>query len=80
MNIALDPGTMRLAPRRGLRRQDAAAYVGISATKFDELVADGRMPKPFRIDACVLWDIRKLDLAIDALSDTPDEEDTWEGI
>jgi predicted DNA-binding transcriptional regulator AlpA len=63
--------------RRGLRRSEAAAYVGVGETKFDELVADGRMPKPFRIDACVLWDIKKLDLAIDALSDNREEVDTW---
>lgn len=55
--------------RRALRREDAAGYVGVSPTKFDQLVADGRMPRPFRIDGCVLWDIRKLDAAIDLLSD-----------
>ena len=58
----------RLEPR-SLRRDDAAAYVGVGSTKFDELVAAGRMPKPFRIDGCVRWDRRKLDAAIDALSD-----------
>jgi len=35
-------------PRRGLRRPEAASYVGVSSTKFDELVEDGRMPAPFR--------------------------------
>ena len=54
---------------RGLRRDDAAAYVGLGATKFDELVARGRMPKPFRIDGAVRWDRKKLDAALDALSD-----------
>ena len=33
---------------RGLQREMAARYVGISATKFDEMVDDGRMPKPKR--------------------------------
>ncbi|MBO1903987.1 XRE family transcriptional regulator [Microvirga sp. 3-52] len=56
-------------PRRGLRRDDAAHYVGVSASKFDTLVADGRMPAPFPIDGCVMWDIRKLDAAFDLLSD-----------
>ena len=55
--------------RRGLRRDAAASYVGVSPTKFDELVKDRRMPKPFHIDGCVLWDIRKLDAAFDALRD-----------
>jgi predicted DNA-binding transcriptional regulator AlpA len=63
-------------PRRGLRREDAARYVGISTTKFDECVKDGRMPKPFRIDARVIWDLRRLDAAIDPLNE-PVEVDTW---
>jgi predicted DNA-binding transcriptional regulator AlpA len=54
-------------PRRGLRREEAAAYLGFSARKFDELIADGRMPKPKRIDGVVVWDIHRLDLAFDAL-------------
>ena len=49
-------------------------YVGVSATKFDELVADGRMPKPKQIDGRKVWDVRKLDLAFDAL---PDEDGGW---
>ena len=54
-------------PRRGLSRNEAAMYVGISAAKFDDLVADGRMPAPVRIDSRKVWDIRALDLAFDAL-------------
>ncbi|MFD1330730.1 helix-turn-helix transcriptional regulator [Methylopila musalis] len=57
------------AAPRGLRRDDAAAYIGVSPSKFDALVSDGRMPQPFRIDGCVVWDLRKLDMAFDALSD-----------
>jgi predicted DNA-binding transcriptional regulator AlpA len=45
-------------PIRGLRREEAARYVGVSATKFDQLVADGRMPKGIRIDGRVVWDIQ----------------------
>lgn len=56
---------------RCLSREEAARYVGIGTTKFDELVADGRMPKPFRIDGRVLWDVHKLDAAVDTLSDQP---------
>jgi predicted DNA-binding transcriptional regulator AlpA len=56
------------AEPRGLRRDAAAGYVGISPTKFDELVADGRMPKPFTVDSCVIWDRWALDRAIDELS------------
>jgi predicted DNA-binding transcriptional regulator AlpA len=56
-------------PRRGLRREEAATYLGFSARKFDALIADGRMPKPKRIDGVVVWDIHRLDLAFDALPD-----------
>lgn len=56
-------------PRRGLRREEAAAYLGFSARKFDELVSDGRMPKPKRIDGVVVWDIHRLDSAFDSLPD-----------
>ena len=54
-------------PVRGLNREAAAAYVGVGTTKFDELVADGRMPKPKRIDGRRVWDVRALDLAFDDL-------------
>jgi predicted DNA-binding transcriptional regulator AlpA len=55
--------------RRGLSRPQAAIYVGVGVTKFDEMVADGRMPPPKRIDARKVWDVRELDLAFDALPD-----------
>jgi predicted DNA-binding transcriptional regulator AlpA len=54
-------------PRRGLRRVEAAVYVGVSPTKFDEMVQDGRMPHPKKIDSANVWDIRDIDSAFDAL-------------
>jgi excisionase family DNA binding protein len=57
----------RLVPRRGLSRVEAAAYVGVSPGKFDELVGDGRMPAPKRIDGRKVWDIHNLDVAFDVL-------------
>src|SRR5262249_32169227 len=65
-------------PPRGLSREDAAAYVGVSARKFDELVADGRMPKPVRIDGRVIWDPRPLDQKFDALGGIAEDADEWE--
>lgn len=62
----------RTLPRRGLHREEAALYIGVSATKFDEMVSDGRMPRPKRIDARNVWDLRALDLAFDALPDDGD--------
>jgi hypothetical protein len=54
-------------PRRGLSRVEAAMYIGVSPNKFDELVHDGRMPGPKRIDGRKIWDVRDLDVAFDAL-------------
>ena len=61
------PSEIRPIPRRGLSRDEAAMYIGISASKFDELVRDGRMPGPKRIDGRKIWDVRDLDVAFDAL-------------
>lgn len=54
-------------PPLGLGREVAAQMIGISAAKFDELVKDGRMPKPKRIDARKVWDRREVELAFSAL-------------
>jgi excisionase family DNA binding protein len=68
----------RPVPRRGLSRLEAAAYIGVSPGKFDELVRDGRMPAPKRIDGRKVWDIQNLDLAFDALPDeTRDADQDW---
>jgi hypothetical protein len=53
--------------RRGLSRVDAAIYVGVGPTKFDEMVADGRMPAPRRIDGRKIWDVRELDASFEDL-------------
>lgn len=54
-------------PPRGLSREEAAAYVGVGSTKFDEMVVDGRMPTPRRIDGRRVWDRRQLDSSFEAL-------------
>ena len=51
-----------LAPR-GLSRVQAAVYIGVGATKFDEMVADGRMPKPFTANGFGNWFRRRCDEA-----------------
>jgi len=71
---------IRRVPRRGVSRDEAAMYIGISAAKFDEMVADGRMPTPIRIDARKVWDIRSLDLAFDALSTEDPKPNSWDGV
>ncbi|WP_210485363.1 hypothetical protein [Microvirga antarctica] len=57
-----------LAPRL-VNRDAAAAFVGIGVTKFDEMVNDGRMPRPKRIDGRKIWCVRSLNAAVDALPD-----------
>jgi predicted DNA-binding transcriptional regulator AlpA len=71
---------VRPVPRRGLSRDEAAMYIGISASKFDELVRDGRMPGPKRIDSRKIWDARDLDVAFDALpSENPQSQgSSWD--
>ena len=59
-------------PPRGLNREEAARYIGVGTTKFDELVKDGRMPKGKRIDGRVVWDRYKLDASF---TDLPDNDE-----
>ncbi|QXC49885.1 hypothetical protein KHC17_18715 [Agrobacterium salinitolerans] len=59
-------------PPRGLSREEAARYIGVGSTKFDEMVSDRRMPKPKRVDGRVVWDRISLDAAF---SDLPSDGD-----
>lgn len=64
---------------RGLSREAAADYVGISASLFDQMVNDGRMPRPKRINYRAVWDVRAIDRAFDRLpGGGDDEDDDWE--
>lgn len=63
---ALAP-SVQAAPVRGLSRDGAARYVGVSASSFDTMIAEGVMPKPRTWHARNIWDVRELDLAFDAL-------------
>ena len=56
-------------PPRGLSREEAARYIGVGSTLFDEMVADGRMPKPKRINSRAVWDRVALDIAFTSLPD-----------
>lgn len=63
---------------RGLSRKESARYIGISPTLFDQLVIDGRMPKPKRINSRTLWDREELDIAFEEF---PNEaaSNPWDG-
>lgn len=54
---------------RGMRREAAAYYVGVSPAKFDDWVEAGLMPSPKKEGGVVVWDRRKLDQAFEALPD-----------
>lgn len=55
-------------PRRGLDHDEAAIYVGVSMVTFDQMVSDGRLPKPSEFDGEFVWDLVQLDRAFDRLS------------
>jgi len=57
----------RLPIRRGLGEAEAALYIGLGASKFAQLVRDGRMPKPRLIDNRRIWDVDDIDAAFRAL-------------
>lgn len=65
---------------RGLSREQAAAYIGVSAGLFDRMVDDGRMPRAKRIDGRRVWDRHQLDRAFAALPDEAgavESDDIW---
>jgi predicted DNA-binding transcriptional regulator AlpA len=68
----------RPIPRRGLSRDEAAMYCGVSVTLFDRMLADGRMPPPRRIDSRKVWDIRSIDVAFDRLPVEDSKGNGWE--
>lgn len=52
-----------VADRIGLSRTEAAEYIGVSASTFDAMVADGRMPNPKEIGARRVWSRRAIECA-----------------
>ena len=67
-------------PRFALRRDEAAASVAISPTKFDEWCADGRMPKGHKIDGVVLWDTQEVREAWERLRDGRHSINPFDGV
>ena len=71
-----------LAPRL-IGREAAAAYVSVSPNVFDQMVNDGKMPRPKLLcGRRRAWDVRALDSTIDNLpADGADVVDqTWSDI
>lgn len=68
-------------PPFGLRRLEAANYVGLGVTKFDQLVRDGRMPKPVALDTVKVWRRDELESALADLAETSATMDNpWDQI
>jgi predicted DNA-binding transcriptional regulator AlpA len=67
--MTLRPDPLAYAPR-GLNREEAARYIGVGAAKFDEMVADRRMPRPKYVDGRVIWDRLRIEAAF---TDLPED-------
>jgi hypothetical protein len=71
------------ADRLGLARDEAAEYIGVGATLFDEMVADGRMPKPKTINSRRVWARVQLEKAFASLPEEgqsgSDDGNPWQG-
>jgi predicted DNA-binding transcriptional regulator AlpA len=75
----LSPRDLSL-PRFALRRDEAAASLAVSGTKFDEWVADGRMPKGFRIDGVRLWCVQEVREAWERMKDGDEAKNPFDGV
>jgi predicted DNA-binding transcriptional regulator AlpA len=69
--------------RAGLSRLEAAEFVGVSGTLFDEMVSDGRMPPPHQANTRTIWSRKELERYFDDLpyasprNHNVDAEDQW---
>jgi hypothetical protein len=69
---------LNTAPR-GLRRVDAARYLGISPSHFDKQRDLGAIPSPKLLFGVMLWDRHDLDALFSAANDNqPDELNEWD--
>ena len=68
----------RQTPRRGLSRVEAAQYLGISPSKFDELRQSGQIGPAKTIGSRLLFDLYALDEFFDSLpSEKNDDSGDW---
>jgi len=64
-------------PPRGLSREQAAEYIGVGTTTWDNMVEDGLMPKPKRPYSRVVWDRYAIDKAFSALGGDEEADDPF---
>jgi predicted DNA-binding transcriptional regulator AlpA len=62
--------------RIGLSRAEAAEYIGVSTSLFDELVADGRMPPAKQINSRKVWMRPRLEKAFAELPDVGHDKES----
>jgi hypothetical protein len=75
---ALGISQSRPVPRRGLSRTEAAIYLGISPSKFDELRKANRIGPAKMLDGRLIFTVDKLDEFLDALPDqNQTDNDDW---
>jgi hypothetical protein len=65
---------------RGLRRVDAARYLGISPSHFDTQRKAGVIPEPRAMLGVLLWDRRDLDRLFDGVQPDHDNNDYWDRV
>jgi hypothetical protein len=64
--------------RRGLSRVEAAIYLGIFQSKFDELRKANRIPPPKILDGRLIFTVERLDEFLDSLPDENEApNDDW---
>jgi len=74
----MTPRIERPVPRRGLSRVEAAIYLGISPSKFDDLRKHGRIGPAKVLDGRRLYAIEMLDEFFEALPDeNHDAAEDW---
>jgi hypothetical protein len=61
--------------RRGLSRVEAAAYIGVSPSKFDQLRHLGRLTAPKVLDGRLIFTVERLDEFLDSLPDENQSSD-----
>jgi predicted DNA-binding transcriptional regulator AlpA len=77
-HLALPPNL----PPRLINREAAAAYVSLSPGSFDQMMEEGKMPKPKQLTARrSAWDVRELDVYVDNLPQVGDagaDDTSWD--
>lgn len=67
-----------LPAARLLSRVEAAGYFGVSPSTFDKMIVDKLAPKPKKVYARSLWDVRALDAAIESLTADGGPGNPWD--